>query len=294
MPGRACDHCGQQEGEEASSVQLKRCGRCERALYCCRDCQRAAWPTHKQACGTVLVNRPQGRGGFELDTSLLEDAVVADLPEPAAGEWRFGRRMERPRLELPFPLTRESFEACLPQLLTEVEFLYNVALTCNGRESAEYSPPHGIFLYSVRKGQRVPGSKGKGKGRKSKEIATKDETRMHVVCFANTGQPLQSGKEKEKFSNYAMQHGIDTFKAQAALFVQEQRFRELAGDKFRTCFEGPVVTALCPGVCRCFRMNMLAGGRRDGRLVRAEPAVETSAQDAAVFISKHPRFYPAP
>lgn len=45
-----------------------------------------------------------------------------------------------------------------PQLLTEVEFMYNVLLTCEGRVSAECSPPHGIFLYSVRKGQPVPGS----------------------------------------------------------------------------------------------------------------------------------------
>lgn len=45
---------------------------------------------------------------------------------------------------------------------------------------------------------------------------------------------------------------------------------------------------------RCFGLDMLPGGRRDGQLVRAEPAVETSADASLVFISKHPRFYPAP
>lgn len=49
--------------------------------------------------------------------------------------------------------------ASLPQLLTEVEFLYNVVFTCNGRTSAECSPSYGIFLTSVRKGQPVPGGK---------------------------------------------------------------------------------------------------------------------------------------
>lgn len=56
----------------------------------------------------------------------------------------------------------------------------------------------------------------------------------------------------------------------------------------------PNLQALCPGVRRCFKLDMPAGGRRDGRLVRAEPAVEASAQAAMVFVSKHPRFYPAP
>ena len=56
----------------------------------------------------------------------------------------------------------------------------------------------------------------------------------------------------------------------------------------------PCVQALCPGVRRCFQLNMLPGGRRDGRLVCCEPAVETTAQASMVFLSKHPRFYPAP
>lgn len=47
----------------------------------------------------------------------------------------------------------------LPQLLKVVEWLYNVPMTERGRSSAECAPPHGIFLYGVRKGQLVPGSR---------------------------------------------------------------------------------------------------------------------------------------
>lgn len=59
-----------------------------------------------------------GQEGFRLPAHYddHEDAAVPDAPEPGPGEWRFGRRMEEPRLELPFPLTREAFQACLPQV----------------------------------------------------------------------------------------------------------------------------------------------------------------------------------
>lgn len=59
------------------------------------------------------------------------------------------------------------------------------------------------------------------------------------------------------------------------------------------------VQALAPGVRRCFLLDMLPGGRRDGQLVRCEPAVEATGEMAVgplspVFIRKHPRFYPVP
>lgn len=57
----------------------------------------------------------------------------------------------------------------------------------------------------------------------------------------------------------------------------------------------PHSQALAPGVRRCFTMDMLSGGRRDGHLVRCEPAVEATGQHTGlVFIRKHPRFHPAP
>jgi hypothetical protein len=46
---RSCAHCGAQEVHVA---QFKRCAACkdEGALYCSKECQRAAWPAHKAAC----------------------------------------------------------------------------------------------------------------------------------------------------------------------------------------------------------------------------------------------------
>eukprot|EP00051_Salpingoeca_urceolata_P033154 m.19220 g.19220 ORF g.19220 m.19220 type:complete len:631 (+) comp5898_c0_seq1:395-2287(+) len=43
---RCCSHCGTQREE------LKRCARCKTAMYCDRECQRAAWPAHKSICQT--------------------------------------------------------------------------------------------------------------------------------------------------------------------------------------------------------------------------------------------------
>ena len=55
-----------------------------------------------------------------------------------------------PPLPLPLP----------PQLLREVELLWNVAYTLEGTQSAGCSPPTGRFLYGVRKVQPVPGGEG--------------------------------------------------------------------------------------------------------------------------------------
>jgi len=40
-----CDHCGQ------TIQRLRRCAACRRAFFCGRDCQRAAWPRHREVCG---------------------------------------------------------------------------------------------------------------------------------------------------------------------------------------------------------------------------------------------------
>ena len=46
----ACLFCGAQPAGEGS---LKRCGRCNGAYYCGRECQRGHWPLHKTECGCV-------------------------------------------------------------------------------------------------------------------------------------------------------------------------------------------------------------------------------------------------
>lgn len=63
---------------------------------------------------------PLGQGLEELRALGIQErrlpAAVHDAPPPARGEWRFGRRMALPGVRLPFPLTREGFEASLPQV----------------------------------------------------------------------------------------------------------------------------------------------------------------------------------
>jgi len=40
---KGCNYCGK-------LGKMLRCTKCKKARYCCRDCQRNAWPTHKQEC----------------------------------------------------------------------------------------------------------------------------------------------------------------------------------------------------------------------------------------------------
>eukprot|EP00584_Thalassiosira_punctigera_P015980 CAMPEP_0172561026 /NCGR_PEP_ID=MMETSP1067-20121228/91244_1 /TAXON_ID=265564 ORGANISM="Thalassiosira punctigera, Strain Tpunct2005C2" /NCGR_SAMPLE_ID=MMETSP1067 /ASSEMBLY_ACC=CAM_ASM_000444 /LENGTH=385 /DNA_ID=CAMNT_0013350975 /DNA_START=162 /DNA_END=1319 /DNA_ORIENTATION=+ len=44
----ACGHCRKLE---TALGQFKECTRCEKAVYCSRDCQRNAWKMHKKVCG---------------------------------------------------------------------------------------------------------------------------------------------------------------------------------------------------------------------------------------------------
>ena len=46
---QSCDVCG------AGNCKW-RCGRCREAYYCSEECQRSAWPAHKEACA-VPANR---------------------------------------------------------------------------------------------------------------------------------------------------------------------------------------------------------------------------------------------
>ncbi|KAL4141111.1 hypothetical protein PRNP1_014233 [Phytophthora ramorum] len=43
--GKTCDFC------HAPSEKLSKCARCRDAVYCSRDCQKAAWQLHKRLCG---------------------------------------------------------------------------------------------------------------------------------------------------------------------------------------------------------------------------------------------------
>ena len=42
-----CCHC---DAVETDGRRFDRCARCKVAKYCSRDCQKAAWPSHKRAC----------------------------------------------------------------------------------------------------------------------------------------------------------------------------------------------------------------------------------------------------
>ena len=49
LPGTVCDHCGK-TAEQAKVKNLKECGKCYAARFCCEACLAAAWPGHKKEC----------------------------------------------------------------------------------------------------------------------------------------------------------------------------------------------------------------------------------------------------
>ncbi|KAI0806921.1 hypothetical protein C8Q74DRAFT_1187381 [Fomes fomentarius] len=56
---------------------LKRCAGCSVAVYCSRECQKAAWPTHKLVCSTNSANKdiekdaPHVTLGYETASSMF-------------------------------------------------------------------------------------------------------------------------------------------------------------------------------------------------------------------------------
>ncbi|CAI5715148.1 unnamed protein product [Peronospora effusa] len=69
--GSGCHNC-RQRIENAS--ELKRCGNCDAALFCNRECQVLAWPVHKAECCVIATfNR--------LDKSSSSDSKLASLLE---------------------------------------------------------------------------------------------------------------------------------------------------------------------------------------------------------------------
>lgn len=53
------DKCSNGACENAQSTHLSECAACRQTRYCCRDCQLAHWPSHKEACKAAKKAREQ-------------------------------------------------------------------------------------------------------------------------------------------------------------------------------------------------------------------------------------------
>ncbi|KAI9059707.1 hypothetical protein FKP32DRAFT_1760766 [Trametes sanguinea] len=85
---RRCHKCG---GDERPMQKLKRCAGCEFAVYCSRECQKAAWPDHKKVCRRELVSDvPRALQKLLLDAEVRpygyqsSSAFITGLKEWAA------------------------------------------------------------------------------------------------------------------------------------------------------------------------------------------------------------------
>ena len=72
---RVCDYCNKR-----SETKLRACGKCKFVFYCDAACQRKAWPTHKQDCGSALDRLCVAleRNASTIDTQHAAEQVRAN------------------------------------------------------------------------------------------------------------------------------------------------------------------------------------------------------------------------
>jgi len=78
-----CEHCGK------ANKKLRRCTACRGAFFCDRDCQRAAWPRHREVCG-VRRRQQEGVASSSNSPRLLEAAGGPHQPGTAQEAFRLG------------------------------------------------------------------------------------------------------------------------------------------------------------------------------------------------------------
>ena len=77
---RVCDFCSKR-----SETKLRACGKCKFVFYCDAACQRKAWPTHKQECGSALDRLCVAleRNASTIDTRHAAEQVLANEADDA-------------------------------------------------------------------------------------------------------------------------------------------------------------------------------------------------------------------
>ncbi|OJD12443.1 hypothetical protein AJ78_06958 [Emergomyces pasteurianus Ep9510] len=84
-----CGACGKVEGAD---VNLKRYAKCQSTFYCCRDCQKKDWKTHKKICARNAASRMASSSG--ASPKGLQVAVEKPFHRLNAKTWIHDRPKE--------------------------------------------------------------------------------------------------------------------------------------------------------------------------------------------------------
>ena len=88
---KKCHSCGK------SQTDIKKCSRCNYALYCNRECQKNHWESHKQMCNRV------SNGNLKIVTNQIGNMNVNDKKKEEKKE-------KDPKIYIPARDARELFK----------------------------------------------------------------------------------------------------------------------------------------------------------------------------------------
>jgi len=87
---RRCANCGV---AASPTVKLSLCSRCRSVEYCCRDCQKQHWKTHKAACNQIVADAAAGAAG----PPPAAEAVSPDAENIDGGRRRYKTKKRKSR-----------------------------------------------------------------------------------------------------------------------------------------------------------------------------------------------------
>ena len=110
----SCTQCG------GAAKNLKACSACMSVAYCSRDCQKAAWPAHKQVCSALKHERVSSNQSSERSSADHIDQQVRDALSAIAMR---GSKLSASLVEIMPPLFKARAQSLLKLYMSSIIYL---------------------------------------------------------------------------------------------------------------------------------------------------------------------------